>query len=622
MLDGDGQLLARQRRRARAARRAAREPARAAASCWAAAPGALRHRARARGRARASTRSQLDDGAAAWAVDRRRPPPARSSSRCTGWPGPAGLAREELPPRADRARARADEHRVRRRRGGGGVARPPARPGAQVPGLRARARRPARGAARGLLAARGPRRREQRAPGDPHAARPARARPRRAGAPSGYVVARAGGYELAPGRVAIDADDFEARARAGLRGAPARRDRARRGRRSPPPRARTAATSSPTSRTPSGRSPSASACATSPPRCCAGSPAIKRAAGDEDAAAEHLQRLVELEPLDLEAQRELLALMLRRGRHSEALRRYELRAAAATSARSAPSLRFDRVAATSAHVRLAARPVTAAVTCPRPRSPPRSRGGSPTSSAASRAGAYALLAVLVLSQGAGVRDPRRRGAGGRADRARHGGDAVGGGRRRARAARPRRVLPRARDRDDERRRADLGDRRRDPGVRRPALGRAARRAAGRPASCSRAPASSSPAREAPSEDAEARRAGRTAIGLALLAAIGFGTFFAGIDRAEESGDVAWVLLAARTADVLLLLAACAVVRPRAAARARDARRDRRDRRASTCSPTCCSCSPPAAACSASSACSARSTRRSPWCSPASCCTSG
>ena len=35
---------------------------------------------------------------------------------------------------------------------------------------------------------------------------------------------------------------------------------------------------------------------------------------------------------------------------------------------------------------------------------------------------------------------------------------------------------------------------------------------------------------------------RTAIWLALLAAIGFGSFFAGIDRAEETADVAWVLI--------------------------------------------------------------------------------
>ncbi len=70
------------------------------------------------------------------------------------------------------------------------------------------------------------------------------------------------------------------------------------------------------------------------------------------------------------------------------------------------------------------------------------------------------------------------------------------------------------------------------------------------------------AREAPSADAEARRTGRTAVGLALLAAIGFGSFFAGIDRAEQTADVAWVLLCARTADVLLLVAAALVLRPR------------------------------------------------------------
>jgi drug/metabolite transporter (DMT)-like permease len=69
-------------------------------------------------------------------------------------------------------------------------------------------------------------------------------------------------------------------------------------------------------------------------------------------------------------------------------------------------------------------------------------------------------------------------------------------------------------------------------------------------------------REAPAIDAETRRSGRMAIGLALLAAVGFGSFFAGIDRAEESADVAWVLLSARTAAVLLLGVACAVVRPR------------------------------------------------------------
>jgi drug/metabolite transporter (DMT)-like permease len=70
------------------------------------------------------------------------------------------------------------------------------------------------------------------------------------------------------------------------------------------------------------------------------------------------------------------------------------------------------------------------------------------------------------------------------------------------------------------------------------------------------------ARDAPAEEEATRRAGRTAIGLALIAAVGFGSFFAGMDRAEETGDVAWVLLCARVVDVALLGAAAAVFRPR------------------------------------------------------------
>jgi drug/metabolite transporter (DMT)-like permease len=70
------------------------------------------------------------------------------------------------------------------------------------------------------------------------------------------------------------------------------------------------------------------------------------------------------------------------------------------------------------------------------------------------------------------------------------------------------------------------------------------------------------AREAPGADEQARRAGRTAIGLALLAAVGFGTFLTGMDQAEESGDAAWVLLSARVAEAGLLLLVAAFVRPR------------------------------------------------------------
>ena len=46
--------------------------------------------------------------------------------------------------------------------------------------------------------------------------------------------------------------------------------------------------------------------------------------GELDGAAEHLRRLAELEPLDLDAQRQHLTLLLRRGRRSEAARRYEI----------------------------------------------------------------------------------------------------------------------------------------------------------------------------------------------------------------------------------------------------------------------------------------------------------
>jgi DNA-binding SARP family transcriptional activator len=146
-------------------------------------------------------------------------------------------------------------------------------------------------------------------------------RPR--GKPSGYVVARAGGYELAPGRVAIDADDFEARARAGLDALQVgATDRA----------AETLAAAA--------RAYGGTFLADEPyaewalaererlrdlaAQVLRGLAGIRRTEGDEDATAEHLQRLVELEPLDLEAQRELLGFMLSRGRHSEALRRYEL----------------------------------------------------------------------------------------------------------------------------------------------------------------------------------------------------------------------------------------------------------------------------------------------------------
>ena len=145
------------------------------------------------------------------------------------------------------------------------------------------------------------------------------------GKPSGYVVARTGGYELAPGRVCDRRRRLRGARPRRAGGAAARRRRARRRRRSPPrPRAyggdfladepyaewalaereRLRELAAQVLRGARRRS-SATPATTRPP-------------------AEHLQRLAELEPLDLQAQRDLIALMLRRGRHSEALRRYEL----------------------------------------------------------------------------------------------------------------------------------------------------------------------------------------------------------------------------------------------------------------------------------------------------------
>ncbi len=68
-------------------------------------------------------------------------------------------------------------------------------------------------------------------------------------------------------------------------------------------------------------------------------------------------------------------------------------------------------------------------------------------------------------------------------------------------------------------------------------------------------------REAPHDDAERARAGRASIALALVAALGFGAFFVGMERAANA-DILWALLAARIAGNLGLLAFVLVARPR------------------------------------------------------------
>ena len=71
-------------------------------------------------------------------------------------------------------------------------------------------------------------------------------------------------------------------------------------------------------------------------------------------------------------------------------------------------------------------------------------------------------------------------------------------------------------------------------------------------------------REASGEPApgqDERPASRAAIGLALVAALGFGTFFVGVARATETAEVTWVILISRSCSLLLVAAAALVIRP-------------------------------------------------------------
>ena len=143
-------------------------------------------------------------------------------------------------------------------------------------------------------------------------------------APSRYIAGRrGGGYELVGGMVLVDADVFAAAAEAGLaalRDGDGPRAEAALARASAlyrgdfladEPEAEWALPERARLRTLAGRVL----------RALAG---IRVRAGELDAASELLQRLAELEPLDVEAQRQLLTLLLRRGRRTEAARRYEV----------------------------------------------------------------------------------------------------------------------------------------------------------------------------------------------------------------------------------------------------------------------------------------------------------
>jgi len=141
-------------------------------------------------------------------------------------------------------------------------------------------------------------------------------------APPRYVIGRrGGGYELAAGLVPVDADAFAAAAESGLialREGDVARAEVALGRAAAlyrgdfladEPDAEWAIPERDRLRGLAGRVL----------RALAG---VCLRAGEFDAATDHLLRLADLEPLDVDAQRQMLTLLLRRGRRSEAARRY------------------------------------------------------------------------------------------------------------------------------------------------------------------------------------------------------------------------------------------------------------------------------------------------------------
>jgi DNA-binding SARP family transcriptional activator len=141
--------------------------------------------------------------------------------------------------------------------------------------------------------------------------------------PSRFVIGRRGGYELAPEAVWVDADAFTEAAEAGL-AALARGDLAW----AEPALARAAALYTGEYLVDEQEADWALA-----ERARLRSVAVRvlRSLGrlrvrhaDLEGASDALQRLAELEPLDLDAQRALLTLLVHRGRRSEAARRYEI----------------------------------------------------------------------------------------------------------------------------------------------------------------------------------------------------------------------------------------------------------------------------------------------------------
>jgi DNA-binding SARP family transcriptional activator len=140
---------------------------------------------------------------------------------------------------------------------------------------------------------------------------------------SAFIAGRPGGYELEGASVWIDADDFEESVRVGLRAAAAGDAET-----AEPALARAAAlyrgdflSDEPYAEWAFAERDRLRDLAAQSLRSLSD---IRRDAGDLEAATEQLHRLAELEPFDMDVQRDLLALLLRRGRHAEAQRRHEI----------------------------------------------------------------------------------------------------------------------------------------------------------------------------------------------------------------------------------------------------------------------------------------------------------
>jgi DNA-binding SARP family transcriptional activator len=144
-------------------------------------------------------------------------------------------------------------------------------------------------------------------------------RPRRA--PSSFVVSRRGGYLLDPATVAVDVDEFEESVRAGLSG------RGEEGGCSSAERLEHALSlyegdflaDEPYAEWALGERDRLRELAAEALRTLTEA-AVRK--GDLGAAADHLRRLADMHPFDVDVQREFIALCVRRGRRSDAMRRY------------------------------------------------------------------------------------------------------------------------------------------------------------------------------------------------------------------------------------------------------------------------------------------------------------